>query len=44
MFVDRDIYGGYEKCLQCGYYGELKSLDEFGQSSALKDERPVGAP
>jgi len=44
MFIDRDIYGWYEKCLQCGYYGELKSLDEFGQSSALKDERPVGAP
>jgi len=44
MFIERDLYGWYEKCLQCGYYGELKGLDEFGQSPTLKDKRPVGAP
>jgi hypothetical protein len=41
MFVGKDLYGWYESCLQCGYYGELKNLDEFGQNPTPKDERPV---
>jgi hypothetical protein len=44
MFIDRDLYGWYEKRLQCGYCCELRGLDEFGQSSARKDERLVGMP
>jgi len=44
MFVDRDIYGWYEKCLQCGYCCELRGLDEFGQNPARKDQRPVETP
>jgi len=44
MFVDGDIYGWYEKCLQCGYCCELKGLGELGQSPALKDERLIRAP
>jgi hypothetical protein len=42
MFIDRDIYGWYEKCLQCSYCCELRSLDEIQQGSARKDEMPVG--
>jgi hypothetical protein len=42
MFIDRDIYGCYEKSLQCSYCCELKSLDEIQQSSARKDERATG--
>jgi hypothetical protein len=41
MFIDRDLYGWYEKCLQCSYCCDLRGLDEFGRSPALKD-RPVG--
>jgi hypothetical protein len=44
MFMDRDIYGWYEKCLQCGYCCELRSLDETQQSSVRKDKRPVDTP
>ena len=38
MFIDKDLYGWFEKCLQCGYYDELKGLDEFRQSPARKEE------
>jgi hypothetical protein len=44
MFVDRDIYGWYEKCLQCGYCSELRYLDDFVQNPVLKDKRPVDMP
>ena len=44
MLVDRDIYGWYEKCLQCGYCCELRGLGEFGHDPARKDKGPVGAP
>jgi DNA-directed RNA polymerase subunit M/transcription elongation factor TFIIS len=42
MFIDKDIYGWYEKCLQCSYCSELRSFDEIQQSSVRKDKRPVG--
>jgi hypothetical protein len=42
MFIDRDWYGWYEKCLQCSYCCDLRDLDEFGHSPALEDKRPVG--
>jgi hypothetical protein len=41
MFIDRDIYGWYVKCLQCSYCFELSSLDEIQQSSVPKDKRPA---
>jgi hypothetical protein len=44
VFIDGDFYGWYEKCLQCGYCYKLRSLDEFGQSPARKDRKPVGTP
>jgi len=44
MFIDRDLYGWYEKCLQCSYQCELSSLDEIQQSPARKDKRLVGVP
>ena len=44
MFIDRDMYGWYEKCLQCSYCYELRGLDEFGQNPARKYKRPVGTP
>jgi len=44
MFIDRDIYGWYEKCLQCSYCCELRGLKEIQQSLARKDKRSVGTP
>jgi len=44
MFIDRDIYGWYEKCLQCGYCYELRSLEELRQSPARKDKGTAGTP
>jgi len=32
--VDRDQYGWYEYCIQCGYAHDLISLAELGQESA----------
>lgn len=29
VFLDRDLDGWYEKCLQCSYERELKTLEEF---------------
>jgi hypothetical protein len=42
-FIEKDLYGWYETCLQCGYWCELRDLDGFGQSPELKDKRPLGA-
>jgi len=42
MFTDRDIYGWYEKCLQCGHCCELRSLGEIQQSLVRKDKSLVG--
>jgi len=44
MFIDRDIYGWYEKCLQCSYCCELRSLDEIRRISVRKDKRLAGTP
>jgi hypothetical protein len=32
--VDRDEYGWYEYCLQCGYVRDLVSIVELGQEEA----------
>ena len=28
VYLDRDLYGWYEQCLQCGYTCDLKSIVE----------------
>ena len=43
MFIDKDLYGWFEKCLQCGYRCELRELDEFGHHTLRKDKEAVGA-
>jgi hypothetical protein len=42
MFIDRDIYGWYEKCLQCSCCCELRGLDEIQQSAVQKDKSHAG--
>jgi tRNA(Ile2) C34 agmatinyltransferase TiaS len=43
MFVDGDIYGWYEKCLQCSYCCELRSIDEIQQLAVRKGISYLGA-
>lgn len=31
VFIDKDEYGWYEQCLQCGYTGALKNITELGE-------------
>jgi len=31
IFLDRDLYGWYEKCLQCGYTCDLETIVEAGK-------------
>ena len=42
MFIDKDLYGWYEKCLQCGHCCELRGLDEFRYHPSIKDKEAVG--
>ena len=39
--VDRDQYGWYEYCIQCGYVRDLISMGELGQEPAggVKERR-----
>ena len=39
IFIDRDLDGWHEQCLQCSYQCELKSLDEFKEQPPVA---PVG--
>ncbi len=36
VFLDTDLDGWYEKCLQCSYERELKTLDEFKKQQETK--------
>jgi len=42
MFIDKDLDGWYEQCLQCSYRCELKRLEDAKYSAELKDKRLVG--
>jgi len=34
MFIDRDLYGWYEQCIQCGYARDLRSTVKLEQQQA----------
>ncbi|MBI4188228.1 MAG: hypothetical protein HY529_03365 [Chloroflexi bacterium] len=39
IFIDRDLNGWYEQCLQCSYRRELRDIAEF-----KKEAIPAGHP
>ena len=41
MYLDRDIYGPFVECLQCGLIRDLKVNERFGGYSS---EREAGEP
>jgi hypothetical protein len=44
MFIDWDLDGWYEECLQCSYRCELRDLDKVRQSLTYRDEELVRVP
>ena len=38
IFIDRDMDGWYEQCLQCSHRWNLKNLDEFKKQTIPKAE------
>ena len=44
VVLDRDSYGWYEYCIQCGYMRDLMNMAELGQQQArgIKGRRKVG--
>ena len=43
MFIDRDFYGWYEKCLQCAYCCELRTLECLDEKPAINDRKQIMA-
>jgi len=44
VFIDRDIYGWFENCLQCGYTRDLPDIASparFAQPVAVKETLPA---
>ena len=38
ILLDRDHYGWYGQCLQCGYQHDLKSIVEAQQQAEIKNK------
>ena len=36
LFTDRDIYGWFQHCINCGLHRELKNIDEFKEELAVE--------
>ena len=39
LFVDYDMVGWYEECLQCGYLHDLRTILEVKEDKPEKDEK-----
>lgn len=38
IFIDRDLYGWFEQCIQCGYTRDLRSTVKLGQQQAWSEK------
>ena len=45
FFIEKDLYGWYEQCLQCSYRQELPDIAEFQRQMAQREKETakVGA-
>lgn len=41
LFIERDLNGWYEQCLQCSYKRELKDLSKFSKHMVQKGKEPA---
>ncbi len=39
VLIDRDYYGWYEQCIQCGYMGDLENIVEVPKQETLEKKR-----
>ncbi|MCH8864516.1 MAG: hypothetical protein IIB13_04030 [Chloroflexi bacterium] len=39
VLIDKDVYGWYEQCLQCGYQRDLKNMTKVKPQSAPETEK-----
>lgn len=44
VFLDKDEYGWYEQCLQCGYLCDLESIAGLREQPAERENEPALAP
>jgi len=38
IFVDRDLYGWFEQCIQCGYNHDLRNTVKLGQQQTWSEQ------
>jgi len=38
IFVDRDLYGWFEQCIQCGYNRDLRNTVKLGQQQVWSEQ------
>ena len=43
IFVDKDIDGWYERCLQCGYNQDLETIVEVKEQPTVRKREPATA-
>lgn len=39
VLIDKDVYGWYEQCLQCGYQRDLKNVGKVKPQSEPETEK-----
>ena len=44
LFVERDEWGCYEECLQCGHICDLEGMAGFRKEPAERKKEPALAP
>jgi hypothetical protein len=40
VYINRDEYGWFVQCLQCGYHSELVNIDEARKQMQMQGESP----
>lgn len=43
LFIERNLDGWYEQCLQCSYKHELRDLSKLGKHAGREGKEPTGA-
>jgi len=38
IFIDRDLYGWFEQCIQCGYNRDLRNTVKLGQQQMRSEK------
>ncbi len=41
MALERDVFGWYEQCLQCGYIREIAEIDKAATRTKEREKEPV---